>query len=447
MLRGDSLKRVSMIALFFFAFFCFDTNFSFAQEEDVLLKARQLIQKGNFDAAIKELDQIIETLKAIVTQKKKVAEAYYLLAKVYYIGGMETQFQGYAKKVYEFYPDFKIDESNLDLKEKMGKIREEVLAQKEADAKVKVKKEEEKLRKEIKKIKPKPAEEEKKVIVKPAKKKKKKKFPLLLVIGGLAIVGVLVALLMGKKIESSTNGNNNGQVDPNYDTNVLGIKWVNIPAGEFKMGDNFSWYSDERPVHTVYLDTYQISKFEVTFLQYDKFCNDTARSLADDESWGRGNLPIINVNWDDATAFCTWLSQKTGKNIHLPTEAQWEKAARGTDQRRYPWGDSEADCTKANYSECGRKTKQVGSHPSGVSPYGIHDMAGNVWEWCSDWYSSSYYSNSPINNPTGPSSGSERVYRGGSWIDFAWSDCRSARRNYRDPSHRNWFIGFRIAQY
>lgn len=232
----------------------------------------------------------------------------------------------------------------------------------------------------------------------------------------------------------------------NYDTKTLGIEWIHIPAGEFQMGDNFNLgANDEKPVHTVYLDDYKISKHEVTFEMYDKFCEEKNRFKPDDKGWGRRNRPVINVSWDNARAFCDWLSEKTGKDIHLPTEAQWEKAARGTDKRKYPWANSEPTCSEANYYGCFEKTKAVGCHPSGVSPYGVHDMAGNVWEWCSDWYSSRYYANSPRNNPTGPGSGSGRVGRGGGWFSYPWS-LRSTARFRFHPTYRSSNLGFRLAQ-
>ena len=227
---------------------------------------------------------------------------------------------------------------------------------------------------------------------------------------------------------------------------TINIEWINIPAGNFQMGDNFNeGHSDERPVHTVYLSAYKISKYEVTFEQYDAFCDDTGRSRPDDEGWGRGSRPVINVSWNDAKVFCDWLSQKIGMNINLPTEAQWEKAARGTDQSRYPWGNSDPSCSIVNYYWCQSKTMPVGSYPSGVSPYGVHDMAGNVWELCKDWYSSTYYSISPTNNPPGPSSGFGRVLRGGSWSGSDY--IRSAYRYISFSPHcTSHLIGFRLSQ-
>lgn len=234
--------------------------------------------------------------------------------------------------------------------------------------------------------------------------------------------------------------------DPDYDTNTLGIEWIAIPAGEFQMGNNLTTGSDdEKPVHKVYLDAYKISKYEVTFAMYDEFCEQTGGVRPDDQGMGRGDRPVINVSWHEAEEFCHWLSQKTGKNIHLPTEAQWEKAARGTDRREYPWGNSPVSCSKANYYGCVGKTAVVGTYPSGVSPYGLNDMAGNVWEWCRDRYSAKYYSNSPKNNPAGPAGGSGRVGRGGGWFSEA-PYIRSAARFRFSPTYKASNLGFRICR-
>lgn len=253
--------------------------------------------------------------------------------------------------------------------------------------------------------------------VKAGEKKIKKKFPWLFVLVGAAATGIVIALLAKKKRDSKIpDWQYTGSVEPNYDVSVMGIDWVKIPAGEFQMGDNFSaGPSYSHPVHAVYLDEYYISKFEVTFAQYEKFCQDRGWNIPDDEGDGKGNRPVIHVNSHAARAFCRWLSQKTGKNIHLPTEAQWEKAARGTDQRRFPWGNAPLDPSLLNYegSNLG-KTMPVGSYPAGVSPYGVHDMAGNVHEICQDYYDPNYYAYSPYRNPLGPASGTHVVTRGGS---------------------------------
>ncbi len=130
------------------------------------------------------------------------------------------------------------------------------------------------------------------------------------------------------------------------------------------------------------------------------------------------NHPVVGVSWYEAAAFCRWLSERLNMPIALPTEAQWEKAARGMDGRRYPWGN-EIDAEKVNYGDTGiRSTSAVGIFPQGESPYAAHEMSGNVWEWTADWYDSNYYANSPDRNPPGPESGNSRTLRGGSWNYF-----------------------------
>ena len=262
------------------------------------------------------------------------------------------------------------------------------------------------------------------VIEREALKPKKKQISPLLVIASVAVVAGIVALLLLKKKKESSDDDSAVPVDPDYDIRELGIHWVRISEGEFMMGDNFNeGEADERPVHPVYLDEYYISRYEITFEQFGKFCQERNVTLPLDEGWGKGSRPVVMVKWYMANSFCSWLSKKTGKDIHLPTEAQWEKAARGTDQRRYPWGDTAPNCSLANYC-CKDRTDPVGSHPSGVSPYGVHDMAGNAAEWCNDYYDGSYYLSSPYRNPVGPYKNNSyfntRVVRGGSW------DCNSA---------------------
>lgn len=291
------------------------------------------------------------------------------------------------------------------------------------------------------------------VIEREARKPKKKQISPLLVIAGIAVVAGIAALFILKKKKSSGDD----EIVPgesDYDTRELGITWVKIPAGEFMMGDNFNeGDNDELPVHAVNLDEYYISKYEITFEQYDKVHQEIGELPPPDEGWGRGSRPVIMVSWYEANAFCTWLSQKTGKDIHLPTEAQWEKAARGTGQRRYPWGNAAPDCSLANFC-CKDRTDPVGSYPAGVSPYGVHDMAGNVAEWCRDKYRLDYYSTSPYRNPQGPyydDLAIYRVVRGGSWDCNAEPGVRSADRIGRladpainQPVELYNHLGFRI---
>jgi formylglycine-generating enzyme required for sulfatase activity len=215
---------------------------------------------------------------------------------------------------------------------------------------------------------------------------------------------------------------------------------VFVPAGEFSMGSN-DGESDEKPVHTVYLDAYYIDEYEVTNAQYRKcveagVCSQP--SYWDDSGYNKPNQPVVGVNWNDAKTYCQWAGAR------LPTEAEWEKAAQGTDGRTYPWGNQSADCSRANYGGCVGRPAEVGQYPTGASPYGALDMAGNVWEWVADWYAADYYGRSPARNPQGPDSGQYRVLRGGSWSASAYS-LRAAYRGGSDPADRSGSSGFRCA--
>lgn len=254
-----------------------------------------------------------------------------------------------------------------------------------------------------------------------------------------------------------------------------------VPAGSFKMGDNFGdGESRERPVHLVDLDAFYIAKFEVTNGDWKKFQADpgyddtkfwpNGRVVPKDQSpyWtqannhggatpGSDNYPVLGVNWDAATAYCNWLSAKTGKKYRLPTEAEWEKAARGTDQRRFPWGNA-IDPTYANFTGAqkfdtgqlvgyydGSKRGEFQTR-NGASPYGAMDMAGNVMEWCQDWYQRDYYSVSAKKNPKGPEKGAYRVLRGGSFF-FEGQDLRTYARSGAWPSFQAFrMVGFRAAR-
>ncbi|MEE4195927.1 MAG: SUMF1/EgtB/PvdO family nonheme iron enzyme [Anaerolineae bacterium] len=196
------------------------------------------------------------------------------------------------------------------------------------------------------------------------------------------------------------------------------MEMVYVPEGTFTMGSD-EGEDDEQPVHDVYLDAYWIDKFEVTNAQYaqcvaDGICSEPYFLMSNIRSSYYDNAeyvdyPVIYVNWDNAQAYCEWAGGI------LPTEAQWEKAARGTDGRTYPWGEMEPTCDLANYAGCIGDTTAVGSYPNGASPYGVLDMSGNVLEWLADWYGDDYYKNSSRQNPTGPASGDYRVALGGSW--------------------------------
>jgi len=273
-----------------------------------------------------------------------------------------------------------------------------------------------------------------------------------------------------------------------------GAKMILIPAGEFKMGTDVSeipqlvkwakqwdsdpkasWFEDETPLHIVYFDTFYIDVYEVTNAQYAKFLNEYGKNddgkgnkllNLDDEDCliekvgdtykpkaGYENHPVIEVSWYGAVEYAEFYGKR------LPTEAEWEKASRGgLVEKKFPWGDSKPDGSNANFADKNTNyswsdknvddgyehTAPVGSYlPNG---YGLYDMAGNVWERCSDWYDANYYANSPKNNPKGPNSGSMRVLRGGSWHDLHTFSLRCADRLYGGPAYAANYGGFRCAQ-
>ena len=265
-----------------------------------------------------------------------------------------------------------------------------------------------------------------------------------------------------------------------------GMVMVYVPEGEFLMGSadpDPDAGSDEKPQHTVYLDAYWIDKTEVTNAMFGIFAEATGYETDAEKagwsfvpnpstgSWEQTNgadwahprgpstslsglegHPVVHVSWNDASAYCEWAGRR------LPTEAEWEKAARGTDGRKYPWGNDPVAGNLLNFADSNLNvdwadksvddsyqfTAPVGSYPDGASPYGALDMAGNVWEWANDRYDENYYRNSPSENPVGPSSGGYRVQRGGSWYNFDVF-VRAASRDWAVPS--NWFghVGFRCS--
>jgi formylglycine-generating enzyme required for sulfatase activity len=229
---------------------------------------------------------------------------------------------------------------------------------------------------------------------------------------------------------------------------------VYVPAGQFTMG-SANFRADEQPVHSVYLDSYWIDQTEVTNEMYalcvsagscNEPLNKTSQYMSD--YYGNSafeNHPVIWVDWNKAKTYCEWAGRR------LPTESEWEKAARGTDGRTYPWGEESPigpGLYLLNYSHTSGDTEAVGGYPDGASPYGALDMAGNVWEWVNDWYSETYYTNSPTSNPPGPDSGQYHVLRGGSWklgYPMNYHLVRSAYRNWDNPSNSFYTIGFRCA--
>lgn len=230
------------------------------------------------------------------------------------------------------------------------------------------------------------------------------------------------------------------------------VPMVMIPAGEFLMGSpEGKGRADERPQRAVYLDAFVIDQVEVTNERYMAFVKATGHRTPPNP-YGTGplvslagieHLPVVQTTWYDAKAYCTWAKKR------LPTEAEWEKAARGTDGRLYPWGNQPPTATRANFDrewEDEKTLHPVGSLPGGDSPYGVKDMAGNAREWVSDWYDADYYQDAPSRNPPGPDKkGVVRSIRGGSWHSPA-SDITTSARGRGGFALQTHGTGFRCAR-
>ena len=263
-----------------------------------------------------------------------------------------------------------------------------------------------------------------------------------------------------------------------------------VPAGEFWMGSTQAevsqviedcqkeglteafcrrWFQRELPRHRVVLDAFYIDRHEVANGLFERFVTATGhRTTAEREGYGwiwqqkegkwlrlkvdgatwtvpigpgssaAPTHPVVQVSWHDAEAYCRWAGKR------LPTEAEWEKAARGAHGRRYPWGEA-WDASRANGAMTVGTTKPVGPYPAGISPYEVHDMAGSVWEWVADWFDPEYYARSPERNPRGPDSGRLKLLCGGSFDDYPFL-VRTAFRNVNTPSYRTYGVGFRCAR-
>jgi formylglycine-generating enzyme required for sulfatase activity len=225
-----------------------------------------------------------------------------------------------------------------------------------------------------------------------------------------------------------------------------GMMMVEIPAGEFIMGKEEIIGPDDSPRHKVYLDTYWIDQTDVTNAMFAKCvqagsCTFNIEHAPTEIHYGKpdyANHPVVYVTWYQAVDYCRWAGRR------LPTEAEWEKAARGTDGRPFPWGKKPVDSRLANYNDLINDTTPVGSYPSGASPYGLLDMAGNVRQWVADWFDALFYRNSPLQNPLGPGLGEKRVLRGGSFKDPA-NGVRVTVRFAHVPGSAGMNRGFRCA--
>lgn len=224
-----------------------------------------------------------------------------------------------------------------------------------------------------------------------------------------------------------------------------GAPMVWVPAGAFTMGSE-QGDDDEQPIHRVVLDSFYLDTFEVTNGRFAKFVT----AIQSEPPWGfadqetpvvHAEQPVRWVNWMEALGYCLWAGKR------LPTEAEWEKAARGTEGRVYPWGNDPPTAAHAVFglTEGAETVAPIGNRNLGQSPYGVHDLAGNLYEWVTDWYDEEFYTRPPTRNPRGPGEGTAKVQRGGSYINSPYR-LRAAFRTKGDPTEHDPHVGFRCAQ-
>jgi len=257
-------------------------------------------------------------------------------------------------------------------------------------------------------------------------------------------------------------------------TQAIAPDLARIPGGEFLMGAA-DGEEDERPVHRVHVSEFLVGRAPVTQEEYARFVAATGhpapavralplivvegrdlefRELAAPYAWsearppaGQGAHPVVLVTYEDAVAYCGWLSAEVGRPFRLPTEAEWEKAARGgLDGRRYPWGD-EFESARCNYLADPASKRQRGTRPAGTfepNGYGLFDVVGNTWEWVSDWYARDFYSLGDMQDPIGPDSGTFRIVRGGAWVNDDANMLRCAYRHRVPPDTYAYSVGFRV---
>jgi formylglycine-generating enzyme required for sulfatase activity len=325
---------------------------------------------------------------------------------------------------------------------------EEERKKEEAEAKRKTDEERKRqeVKTEIKKDKPKP---DAKGITqakssKPRKTSNAVKFSAVAGVIVLLILGILLYISKQKEVETRPGHVFRDKLKDGSE----GPEMIILAGGNFLMGspDTERYREDnEGPQHSVTISQpFALSIHEITFAEYNIFAKDTGQQIPDDGGWGRGDRPVINVSWEDATAYAQWLSEQTGQDYRLPTEAEWEYAARAGSTTAYSFGDdpSRLDVYAWFDSNSGKKTHPVGQKQP--NDWGLYDMYGNVWEWCQDRYGE--YPSSPVTDPMRTGEGTTRMLRGGSWRSGARS-CRSANRRYFWPDDRsNLIFGFRLSR-
>ena len=257
----------------------------------------------------------------------------------------------------------------------------------------------------------------------------------------LKVVGAAAALIaaIGGAAFYKMNGHSGNEI-----AGKDGAPAVLIPGGTFVMGND-----EDSPRREVFVDAFYLDKYEVTVARYAAFSK-ASGNVKLPEEWDTvdltngAELPVVGVDWQDAQSYCQWSDRR------LPTEAEWEKAARGNDERKFPWGDDAPSDERARFLKAYEKpvykdgVAPVGSHPKGVSPFAVHDLSGNVWEWVADWFSESF-PRADVRNPRGPNSGSAKVLRGGGWYDPP-ERITATKRMHAPPQHRDDSIGFRCAR-
>jgi formylglycine-generating enzyme required for sulfatase activity len=428
MIFKKSIRPITFFILSVFICFTLTYENSFGQDESPLIKAQDSYRTKNFIEAIRVLEIFIKNIQNNQTENKRLAEAYYLLARINYDSGEDAKTDDFLKQALEANDQIGKRETNPDFKTRLDQVKKEWLEEKAAENEI-VPEKTSGIEK-VEETQPEAQEKEKPI----QQLKKKKKFPWLLAILGIGAVAALIVLLGKKK--------NNTQPIPDatFANGVLTVKGVryelaSIPAGAFQMGSNSSdAWSDEQPVHTVRISKgFWMGKTEMTQGLWQAV-------MASNPSYFKkgDNYPVENISWNDCQSFIQKLNQMLGGNaFRLPNEAEWEYACRaGTTGDRY--GDLNSIAWYRENS--GNTTHPVSQKQS--NSWGLYDTLGNVYEWCQDWYGS--YIGSYQTDPTGPSSGLYRVRRSDGWNGEV-KRMRSAARTVGGPNDRFNDLGFRLA--